>query len=486
MQNYSTLILGAGFSGLGMGIQLKQAGNENFLILERGTEVGGTWRDNTYPGAACDVPSHLYSYSFAMNPNWKKLYAPQQEIQDYILSCTETYSLRPFIRFGSNVVSCRFDDLAGLWTVKTEDGSLFQAQFVISALGPLADPSTPDIKGLATFAGPKMHSARWDHSINLKDKEIAVIGSGASAIQIVPEIAALAKSVTIFQRTPPWIMPKPDHYIPEWAKRLYRMSPFILRLRRIRLFLLTELYGPFVYMKAAFFKTMGETVAKAHIRKSIADPKLRQAVTPQYKIGCKRVLISHNWYASLQQSHVTLVPESPQVIRPTGVCDPSGHEHRADVIILATGFMPPTSGAAFEIRGLEGRNLQDVWEKGAFAYKGLSMSGFPNLFFLLGPNTGPGHTSVLVYLEAQIGYVMQAMQQLQQGSYKYMNLKEAPLNQWNRWLEKRMRHMVWTAGGCHSWYLTAEGKNTYLYPGPVSEYVAKVSRFNPSDYDWNK
>lgn len=485
MQHYNTLILGAGFSGLGMGIQLKKSGNKDFLILERSSEVGGTWRDNTYPGAACDVPSHLYSYSFAMNPNWNKLYAPQPEILSYILSCTETYGLRPFIRFGSDVVSCKFDDLAGLWTVKTDDGSLFRAQFVISALGPLANPSTPDIKGLATFAGPKMHSARWDHCVDLKDRDIVVIGSGASAIQIVPEIASVAKSVTIFQRTPPWIMPKPDHYIPEWAKRIYRKSPFILRLRRFLLFVLTELYGPIVYLKTAFFKTMAETVVKAYIRRSIADPKLRQAVTPQYRIGCKRVLISHNWYATLQRKHVTLVSESPAAIKPTGVCDGSGNEYPADVIILATGFIPPTSGAPFEILGLGGRSLGDVWENGAFAYKGLSITGFPNLFFLLGPNTGPGHTSILLYLEAQVGYVIQAIKRLQQGSYRYMNLREAPLRDWNQWLTKRMQHMVWTSGGCHSWYLTAEGKNTSLYPGPVSEYVAKVSRFNSSDYDWN-
>ncbi|MES1924766.1 NAD(P)/FAD-dependent oxidoreductase [Salinisphaera sp. T31B1] len=475
-------IVGAGFSGLGMAIRLKEAGIENFTILERAADVGGTWRDNHYPGAACDVASHLYSFSFEQNPNWSRAFGQQPEIFDYIQRCTDKYDLRRHIRFNTTIVSARFDEDAGVWISRTADGEELTAHFVISAVGALADPAWPNIPGLDEFTGKLMHTARWDDDYDLADKRVAVIGSGASAIQVVPEIAKAAGELTVFQRTPSWIMPKPDRPIPASEQAEYRESAYKLKKRRLRIYWVSEFFAPFVISDLGFFKKQAEAMALKHMRKQVADPSLRAAVTPDYRIGCKRVLISNDWYPALQQDNVTLIADGPARIEGNIVITHDGRRIEVDAIVCATGFKVPSKAAPFPVTGRQGRDLNTAWDDGAEAYKGVTVSGFPNLFFLMGPNTGPSHTSVLEFTEQQMDYALQAIAHVARRGLKFIDVKKKVQDKFNRGIQWRMKHTSWTSG-CNSWYLTDSGKNTTLYPGFNWEYRLRLMRFKPSEYD---
>jgi cation diffusion facilitator CzcD-associated flavoprotein CzcO len=479
------LILGAGFSGLGMAIQLKKHGITDFLILERDKEVGGTWRDNHYPGAACDVPANLYSFSFEPNPDWSHVYARQPEIQKYILHCTDKYKIRPFIKFDSEVVSTRFDEMTGIWTVETAAGQSFTARFLVAAMGPLANPAMPAINGLDSFQGKVMHSARWDHSFDFEGKKVGVVGTGASSIQIVPELAKQASQLTVFQRTPPWIVPRPDREVSESHKRLFRRFKILQWFQRVYVFLLTEAFGPLIFHKRPIFKKIFEGMANRYRSRKIKDPELLRKTTPDYRIGCKRVLVSSDWYKSLLLPQVHLEDSPIEVVTPTGVKVKGGDETKLDALVLATGFHAPTAGVPFDIIGKNGMTLDRAWKDGAYAYKGMAISGFPNLFFLLGPNTGPGHTSVLIYVESQINYLIKLFKYFKRTKNGIsVELRADKLKKYNEWIEQRMNQMVWTTGGCHSWYLTKEGKNSSLYPGFSSDYVLRTSVFKPGDYQF--
>lgn len=476
------LIIGAGFSGLGIAIRLKEAGIENFTILERADEVGGTWRDNHYPGAACDVASHLYSFSFEQNPEWSRAFGQQPEILDYIKRCTEKYDLRNHIRFNTTVCGAAFDERRGLWSVATEYGNTLISRVLISAVGALADPAYPSITGLDDFTGKLMHTASWDDDYELAGKRVAVIGSGASAIQVVPEVAGQADKLHVFQRTPSWIMPKPDRPITDREQARFRKSSYRMELRRLSLYWFNEVTAPFIISDLGLFKKTAERVAKWHIRKQVKDPQMRRAVTPDYKIGCKRILISNDWYPALQKDHVALETDGIERITENGIVTRDGRTVEVDAIVCATGFKVPSSAAPFETIGRRGLDLNTAWRDGAEAYKGVAVSGFPNLFFLMGPNTGPSHTSVLEFTEQQMDYCLQAIQHMARKRLKFIDVRKKVQDRFNRGIQWRMQYTAWTSG-CNSWYLTDSGKNTTLYPGFNWEYRLRLLRFNPDDYE---
>lgn len=475
-------IIGAGFSGLGMAIRLAEAGVDNFTILERGSEVGGTWRDNHYPGAACDVHSHLYSFSFEQSATWSRSFGQQPEILDYIKRCADKYRLRDHIRFNTLIVGADFDEDAGIWHIHTDDGQTLTANVVVSAVGALADPAWPRIEGLEEFAGKRMHTAQWDDDYDLTGKRVAVIGSGASAIQVVPEVAEQAGQLTVFQRTPSWIMPKPDRPISEQEQAGFRESPRKLHARRAKIYWINELTAPLIISDFGPFKRLAEGMAKSHINKQVKDPAMRAAVTPDYKIGCKRILISNDWYPALQRDNVELIADGPARITENAIVTREGRTIEVDAIVCATGFKVPSKAAPFPMTGRNGLDLNAAWSDGAEAYKGVTVSGFPNLFFLMGPNTGPSHTSVLAFTEQQMDYTLQAIAHIARKKLRFIDVKKSVQDKFNRGIQWRMKYTSWTSG-CNSWYLTDSGKNTTLYPGFNWEYRLRMLRFKPGEYE---
>ena len=481
-EDFPIVIVGAGFGGIGMAIRLKQAGVRSFRILERAHEIGGTWRDNTYPGAACDVPSHVYSFSFEPNPDWSRRYAASWEIQRYLLACVEKHGLRRQLTLGTAVTAARFDAESGTWMLSTGSGETVRARVVVSAVGGLVDPAHPDIPGLPDFAGKVFHTARWDHDYPLEGKRVAVIGTGASAIQVVPVIAPLVAKLLVFQRTAPWVMPKNDRPIPPWMHRLFHRVPPARSLLRWLLFLVSEASGPMLFLDAPRLKKLPQWASLGHLEQAVSDPELRRRLTPTFQFGCKRALISDDYWPTFQRRNVDLVTDGIAEIRPHAIATRDGREHPVDAIILATGFAVGLARAPFPVTGLAGRTLDDAWSHGAVAYKGMCVAGFPNWFTIMGPNTGPGHTSVLVYSEAQIGFILQAVHKMMAERVRYMSVRQDVQDRYNAGLQRRMKHMVWQSG-CKSWYLSADGENHALYPGFASEYVARVRRLKAADFD---
>ena len=484
--DFPIVIVGAGFAGIGAAIQLKKAGIHSFRIFERAAEIGGTWRDNTYPGAACDVPSHVYSFSFEPNPDWTRMFAESNEIQAYLLRCVEKYGLRAHLDLDTAVTAARFDDGRGVWTLTTNRGERVEARVVISGVGGLVDPKGPDIAGLATFAGKTMHTARWDHDYDLRGKRVAVIGTGASAVQVVPAIAPDVAKLTVFQRTPAWVVPKRDHAISERAKARFRRHPWVLKARRIFLYWLSEAMGPMIFLDAPRLSRIGERMSERHLERCVADPALRAKLRPRFQFGCKRMLISDDYWPAFERPNVELVTEPIAEIRPHAVVTKDGREHPIDVLVLATGFALNIATAPFPIHGRGGRTLSEVWREGAVAYKGVTVAGFPNWFILMGPNTGPGHTSVLVFTEAQIGYALQAIAtMIADPTLRSIEVRQDVQDAYNAGIQGRMKHMVWSSG-CSSWYLSPDGENHSLYPGFASEYCARTRTFRPSEYQLDR
>jgi len=480
--DFPIAIIGSGFGGIGMAIRLKQAGLDSFTIYERASEIGGTWRDNTYPGAACDVPSHVYSFSFEPNPDWTRNYAPSWEIQQYLLHCVEKHDLRSHIRFDTEIVAARFDDATGSWTLTTSQGEAVTARVVVSAVGGLVDPAYPDIAGLEDFAGKTFHTARWDHDYDLAGKRVGVVGTGASAIQVVPAIAPIVGKLSVFQRTPAWVMPKGDRTISERTRRLFRRYPVAQRLLRGLLFWISEIRGPLLFLDAPRISKLPEAASLAHLRKSVADPELRRKLTPTFQFGCKRVLISDDYWSTFERENVELVTEGIERIVQDGIRTRDGRTHPLDAIIFATGFAVGLARAPFPVTGLGGRTLDEAWRGGAVAYKGMCVAGFPNWFTIMGPNTGPGHTSVLVYSESQIAYVLQVIRQMRNDKIRYLSIRQDVQDDYNAGIQRRMKHMVWQSG-CNSWYLDGSGENHALYPGFATEYCARVRTLKPAEFD---
>jgi len=473
-------IIGAGFAGIGAAIRLQQAGLRSFTIFERADEIGGTWRDNTYPGCACDVPSHVYSFSFEQNPDWERAYASAGEIQRYLLGCVERHGLRARLRTRTAIIAARFEEATGRWLLQTSAGDTVSARVVIAGVGGLVDPAYPNIPGLERFAGAMFHTARWDHGCDLRGRRVAVIGTGASAVQVVPAIAPIVGHLRVFQRTAPWVMPKRDRAIPEWARRWFARVPPLQTAYRWLLFAVSEAMGPIVFLDSPLSK-LGEWASLRHLERSVSDPRLREKLTPHFQFGCKRVLISDDYWPTFERENVELVTEPIREITASGVVTADGREHAVDVLVLATGFKLGLANAPFPITGLGGQTLDAAWKDGAVAYKGVTVTGFPNWFMLMGPNTGPGHTSVLVYTEHQIAYALQAIARLRRGDLAYLDVRREVMDAYNAQLQRRMRYMAWSSG-CMSWYLNPDGSNHALFPGFASEYCLRIRRFRPAEY----
>jgi len=479
--DFPIAIIGAGFAGIGAAIQLIKAGIHSFTIFERADEVGGTWRDNTYPGCACDVQSHVYSLSFEQSPEWSRRYATSWEIQEYLLRVVDKWKLRERMRLNTEIVEARFDDERGTWDLVTNQGDTFTARAVLAGVGGLVDPSYPNIKGIDTFAGDMFHTARWNHDVDLADKRVAVIGTGASAVQVVPSVAPTVAKLSVFQRTAAWVVPKFDRVYPKRSKRRMKRLPFLLRVSRFIKYWISELLGPLVFLDSRILSAIGTRLSMWNLRRQVADPQLRERLTPNFQFGCKRVLVSDDYWASFERENVDLVTESIEAIRPDGIETTDGTLHAFDVIVLATGFLLGLAAAPFRVVGRGGRTLDDAWKDGAVAYKGMTVAGFPNWFIMMGPNTGPGHTSVLVYTEAQISHALQAIKKIMAEDLKYIDIRQDVQDRYNDGIQKRMKHMVW--GGCKSWYLNEDGSNHSLYPGFAAEYVLRTRRLHPGDYE---
>jgi cation diffusion facilitator CzcD-associated flavoprotein CzcO len=480
-QDFPIAILGAGFAGIGTAIRLKQAGIESFTIFERADEIGGTWRDNTYPGAACDVPSHVYSLSFEPNPGWTRKFSPAGEIQAYLLGLVEKWQLRSKLRLRREIVEARFDEERGVWSLTTAAGETHEARVVVSGLGGLVDPATPDIKGVQSFGGEMFHTARWNHDYDLTGRRVAVIGTGASAVQVVPSIAPQVAQLSVFQRTPAWVVPKLDRRYSERALRRYAQHPLALRASRLAKYWLSELLGPMVFLDSKRLSALGERMSLAHLRAQVRDPELRRKLTPHFQFGCKRILISDDYWASFERENVELVTEPIEEIRHGGIETADGRLHEVDAIVLATGFAVSLARAPFPVTGRGGRTLDEAWRDGAIAYKGMTVAGFPNWFILMGPNTGPGHTSVLVYTEAQIEHALQAIRKLRGEGLRWVDVRRDVQDRYNEGIQARMKHMVWHT--CQSWYLSPDGSNHALYPGFAAEYALRARHFRPRDYE---
>jgi cation diffusion facilitator CzcD-associated flavoprotein CzcO len=477
--HHRVAIIGSGFSGLGMAVRLKQAGINDFVILERAADLGGTWRDNTYPGCQCDVESNLYSFSFALNPAWTRTYSRQAEIWDYLRLCATKFGLSPHIRYRHEVSSATWDEAAARWRIESSQGS-FSADVVVAAVGPLSEPSLPEIPGLDGFPGPHFHSAAWDHEVDLAGKRVAVIGTGASAIQLVPHLQAQVARLHLFQRTPPWVLPHRDREVRHTAKALYRTIPGLQRLVRSAVYWSRELFViPFMKVRP---NPAPEQLARRHLEKQVADPALRARLTPDYAIGCKRILISNEYYPAIQQPNVELVTEGVREVRGRTIVTADGSEREVDAIILATGFRVTEMPFSRWVTGRAGKCLADQWQGSPTAYRGTAVAGFPNLFLLLGPNTGLGHTSVLVMMEAQIRYVMACLSHLERSGMATLEVLPEVEEAFNTDVQSRLRDTVWNSGGCRSWYLDPTGRNTTIWPGMTWPYVRLMRRFDPAAY----
>lgn len=467
--DHEVAIVGSGFSGLGMAIDLKRRGQDDFVVLERADSVGGTWRDNRYPGCACDVPAPLYSFSFAPNPDWSSLYAGQEEIRAYLEDCTDRFGVRSHIRFGSGARTADWDEEGRRWRLTLDDGSTLTARFVVAGLGGLNRPSFPAIDGLEDFAGPLMHSAAWDPSVQLEGKRVAVIGTGASAIQIVPEVAQLASQLNVFQRTAPWVMPRMDVDFGPRARAAFRRFPILQKALRGLIWSVQEAVAFPLTVRPKLTRLL-EMRARRHLEQSVPDPRLRERLTPGYKVGCKRILVSSDYYPAMARPNVDLVTDSIARVTPEGIETADGQLHPADVIVCATGFDIREALTQVEVRSGAGESLATRWAKRIEGYRGTMVSGYPNLFMLSGPNTGTGNMSQVFMIEAQIHFIREVLATIRRRGAAAVDVRPAAQAAHNAELTRRLDGTVWLTGGCKSWYLTDEGHTGVLWPGFSTEF----------------
>jgi cation diffusion facilitator CzcD-associated flavoprotein CzcO len=470
----SVLIIGAGVAGLCMAMQLRRAGYESFTILEKSDGVGGTWRDNSYPGASCDVPSFLYSFSFETKTDWTRAYAGQAEILAYLEHCADRYRLRPHIRFRTEVAGARFDEGTAQWICRTASGEEVRADVLVTGTGQLNRPSYPEIAGRETFAGTTFHSARWRHELDLAGRRIAVIGNAASAVQFIPRIAPAAAHLSIFQRSANWILPRGDRAYTRLEKALFARIPSLTRLYRYGTWLQYEARWPLFSQRSVLGRLIAMRALRG-MRSQVTDASLRQALTPDYPIGCKRILVVDDYYATLRRTNVSLVTSPIERIAPRGVVTSDGRTHEADFIIYATGFESTGLLAPMEVTGTGGRRLQEVWNDGPEAYFGMALSGFPNFFMLYGPNTNLGHNSIILMIECQVRYIMQMLEALGQGRARYVDVPAETLARYNDELQRRLDRLVWTAG-CRNWYRTSSGKVVNNWPYSTMAYWWRTRR----------
>jgi cation diffusion facilitator CzcD-associated flavoprotein CzcO len=474
-------IIGAGASGLAMAIALKKAGIDRFTIFEKSDGVGGTWRDNTYPGAGCDVPSHLYSFSFAPNPDWSRIFSPQPEILAYFEDCAKRFGLLPHCRFRTELESAAFDEGAGVWRIRTKEGEDFAAEVLVSGVGQLSRPMVPPLPGLEDFRGKTFHSARWDHGYDLRGKRVAVIGNGASAVQFVPHVAAVAAKMTLFQRSNNWITPRSDREYTGREKRWFRRFPAFRRFHRGLIYLLLE-KNFFAFRPGTWMAGQMEKRARAHLAAQVKDPVLREKLTPDYPIGCKRVLVGDDYYPALVRENVEVVTEGIARVTADAIVTKDGREHPVDAIIHGTGFVTTDFLAPMHVTGRGGLRLEDAWKEGAEAYYGVAVSGFPNFFLLYGPNTNLGHNSILYMVETQVRYVMACLGEIRAKKLRWLDVKPAAMADYNRALQKDLGETVWAAG-CSNWYKNESGRITNNWSGFTLRYRWRMRRPDFSAFD---
>lgn len=478
----SVIIIGTGFGGLCMAIQLRNAGIETFTLLEKASGVGGTWRDNTYPGAACDVQSHLYSFSFEPKHDWSRKFGLQPEILDYMQHCVEKYDLAGHIQFNNEVASAVFNEATNTWTVTTTDGESQTADIIVTATGQLNQPAWPNIPGLDTFAGTTFHSARWDHNYDLSGKNVGVIGTGASAIQFVPEIVPKVRALSLFQRSAAWVLPKPDRPFYKWEQALFQKVPAWDRIYRSLIYWKNESRA-LAFTRFNSLLELFAWQAKRFAKHQVRDPEKFRHLIPDYKIGCKRILISNDWYSAVDQSHVELVTTGIERVVEEGLITTDGALHRLDTIILGTGFAASDFLSPMEITGRNDASLNQAWATGSEAYKGITVSGFPNLFMLYGPNTNLAHNSIVYMLESQVRYVLGCINTLSATPGTAMDVKPDRLKTFSEGVQTKLKDSVWESG-CHSWYLDSDGKNTVNWPGFTFTYRKATREVNPDDYEF--
>ena len=470
--HHRVAIVGTGFSGLGMAIRLAQRGERDYVVLEKADDVGGTWRDNRYPGCACDVPSRLYSFSFEQKPDWSRDFATWEEIWGYLRHVADRYAVRERIAFGADLRAARYDEQEHRWHLRAEDGREWTADALVLGVGALREPRLPDIPGLGDFAGPVIHTASWPDGVDLDGQRVAVVGTGASAVQVVPELAPRAAHTTVFQRTPAWILPKHDR---EWSpgrQRRFRRWPVLQRLVRWRTYWELEARAP-LFVRFPSIARLVEWRARRTLRDAVDDPQVRAALTPTYRIGCKRILLSNDYWPTFNRPDVTLVTDPVVRVEPDAVVTASGDRHAVDAVVLATGFDVRGTYERIDLRGLGGRTLADAWSDGMRTHLGITVDGFPELYLLLGPNTGLGHNSVVLMIEYATRYVLDALEQSRRTGPRVVDPGVAAA--FGREVARRTRHTVW-ATGCHSWYLDEQGRNFTLWPGSTVGYWWRTRR----------
>lgn len=478
------LIIGTGFSGLGMAIALQKRGVD-FLILEKANDIGGTWRDNTYPGCACDIPSHMYSFSFEPKPDWRHMWSLQPEIFDYLKGVADKYGLRRYVRFDSHVERAHWDDDESAWHVFTADGDEYVAQFLISGAGALHIPLVPEFAGLDEFEGESFHSAQWNHDVDITGKRVAVIGTGASAIQLVPAIVDQVAELQVYQRTPPWVMPRPNNALPEWIRRVFTEVPGTRALTRLGIYWAHEVVG-FGMTKQPALLRVGSWLGKWNIRRSVKDRELRRKLTPDYRAGCKRILNSDTYYGGIANPKTEVVTDRIDRFTANGIKTADGRERPVDVVVFATGFHVTDSYTYVDIKGPGGEDLVDRWNReGVEAHRGIAVADMPNLFFLLGPNTGLGHNSVVFMIEAQIRYVAQAIAAVDKAGVKALAPKRSAQDEFNRQLHADLDRSVWSTGGCSSWYMDSHGRNRTLWGGMTWQYWLATRRLRRSEFTFS-
>jgi cation diffusion facilitator CzcD-associated flavoprotein CzcO len=476
-QHVEVAVIGAGFAGLAMAIKLIRQGIDDFVVLERADDVGGTWRDNVYPGCACDIPSHLYSLSFAPSTTWSRYFATQPEIHDYLRRCAADHGVTPHLRFGHTVTEARWDESSDVWRIVTSRGRT-TARHLVLAGGALSEPAVPAIEGLDDFGGRTFHSSRWDHSHDLAGRQVAVIGTGASAIQIVPAIQPQVARLTVFQRSAAWILPRPDREIPAWQQRLLRWFPPLRRAVRAGLYALHELFVPALLGNERWLAA-AEKAAREHLERQVTDPDLRRRLTPDHRLGCQRVLSSDDFYPALDRPNADVVTAPIRRVVAGGIETEDGVVHPADTLILATGFRVSDHPMSGIVHGRDGVTLAESWDGSPQAYRGISVHGFPNLHLLTGPNTGLGHNSVLLMIEAQVDHIVALLSGLA-GKGDVVEVRPWAQHEDVADIDRRMRSTVWVTGDCRSWYIDRRGRNSTLWPGWVHGYRRRVKRV-----DWS-
>jgi len=476
-------IIGAGFAGIIAALRLQQSGRNSFVIFEKAAETGGTWRDNVYPGCACDVPSHLYSISFAPNPHWTRMYSSQAEIWEYMKEVVQKNDLEKHIRYHAEIIHYEFVEQEGFWELTDRRGNTTTVRIVIAALGPFSRPRLPNLKGIDSFQGKKLHSARWDKSYDLRGKRVAVIGTGASAVQIVPAIAPEVAHLSVFQRNAAWISDRSDWEIPAFLKKSLQTFPALQKFIRTLLYSLLEFRGRLFIGNALLHKFFTNQSLKK-LNREVHDPELRRKLTPAYQYGCKRILVADDYWPAFNRPNVCLETAGIAEITSTGIRTDDGKEYHVDAIIFATGFEVADFTTEMKVIGRNGRELLGEWRRASLeAYKGTTISGFPNLAFLLGPNTGLGHSSVLQMMEAQMNYVIAYISLLEsQGEKAYLDLKPAIQRAYNEALQRQFEGTVW-ASGCKSWYLNSNGKITTLYPRLTRQFRRETAQIDAGEYD---